>query len=71
MLDKNNKASVYERSYESSIIAPSEKLLFYVKFHENFIYRELLLLREHERSECHFVFDLAFGVWGLPHQSLE
>jgi len=28
MLDKNNKASVYERSYESSIIAPSEKLLF-------------------------------------------
>ena len=25
-------------------------------FDENFIYRELLLLRGHERSECHFCF---------------
>ena len=56
MLDKNNKASVYERSYESSIIPPLKNRFFYVKFHENFIYRELLLLRGHERSECHFCF---------------
>ena len=66
---KNNLASVYERHNESSIIPPLKNHFFSILFHENFNYRVLLLLRRHEaKRECHFVFDLAFGVWGLPHQ---
>jgi len=61
MLDENNKASVYERHNESSIIPPSEKLFLKYWLLDSFYYRVLLLLRRHERSECHF----CFCCWGF------
>ena len=42
---------------------PLWKTAFCIWFQENFNYRALLLLRRHERSECHFAF--AFAFWGL------
>ena len=46
MLDENNKASVYERHNESSIIPPSEKLFLKYWLLDSFYYRELWLLRK-------------------------
>ena len=45
------------------LFPPLKNHFFSILFHENFNYRVLLLLRRHERSECHFCFWSCF--WGL------
>ena len=56
-------ASVYERHNESSIVTISEKQLLKILAARWFYYRKVLLLRRHERSECHFC--LCFCCWGF------
>ena len=55
---RKNLASVYEWHKENSIIPPLKNRFFYIKFHENFIYRGLLLLQKYERSEFIVAFYL-------------
>ena len=66
---KKGLASVYERHNESSIIS-LWKPLFCIWFQENFNYRALLLLRRHERSECHFCLCFCFlGFGACPNKA--
>ena len=62
MLDENNKASVYERHNESSIIPPSEKLFLKYWLLDSFYYRVLLLLKTRAKR---VPFAFAVGVSGL------
>ena len=53
------------------LFPPLKNHFFSILFHENFNYRVLLLLKTRAEASAIFVFDLAFGVWGLPQQGTE
>ena len=59
-------ASVYERSYESSIISPSEKPLLKILAARWFYYRELFAFKKTRAKRVHSCFCFLGVSGGLP-----